>query len=307
MSSPDQTPEETAEPVGLATFEEFGLYPEVGEAIRKLGFEEPTPVQARTYAEVMSGEDVIVMAQTGTGKTAAFGIPFAQKLDPDKKEIQALVLTPTRELALQVGRECDAIGKGRGFSCAAIYGGASFTKQVDEVRAGAQILAGTPGRVLDHMRRGTIRFDTLKIVVLDEADEMLSMGFEKEISAIMEGLPKQRQSMLFSATIPDDIQRLAGRYMENAKVISVSGDAVAAAEIAHYVYLVSGMERPRDLVKVLEAERPSSAIIFCNTRDETQLVAKYLKGAGYNAAWINSDLSQADREKVMNATRAGKI
>jgi len=292
---------------GPETFEEFDLYPEVAEAIAKLGFEAPTPVQSRTFADVMGGGDVVVMAQTGTGKTAAFGIPLAQKLDPKGKRVQALVLTPTRELALQVAREVTAIGKGRGFSAAAVYGGASFTKQVEEIKHGAQIVAGTPGRVLDHMRRRTIRFDGIQVLVLDEADEMLSMGFEKELSEIIEGLPKKRQNMLFSATIPDDIQRLAGRYMSEATRISVSGDAVAAAEISHYVYLVSGLGRVKDLVRVLEVERPDSAIIFCNTRDETQAVARFLKESGYNADWINSDLSQAERERVMQATRKGKL
>jgi ATP-dependent RNA helicase DeaD len=292
---------------GPASFEEFGLLPEVAEAIAKLGFETPTPVQSRTYADVMGGDDVVVMAQTGTGKTAAFGIPLAQRLEPQRKRVQALALTPTRELALQVSREVSAIGKGRGISAAAVYGGASFTKQVEQVSAGAQIVVGTPGRVLDHMRRGTIKFDGVAVLVLDEADEMLSMGFEKELSEIIEGLPKKRQNMLFSATIPDDIQRLAGRYMSAATLISVSGDAVAAAEISHYVYLVSGLERLRDLVKVIELERPESAIIFCNTRDETQGVARYLKDAGYNADWINSDLSQAERERVLGKTRRGAL
>ncbi len=290
-----------------ASFEGFELLPEVARAIEKLGFERPTPVQARTYGEIMSGQDVIVMAQTGTGKTAAFGIPMAQRLDPNADRVQALVLTPTRELALQVSREVDAIGEQRGLSCAAIYGGASFSKQVEEVRAGCAVVAGTPGRVLDHLRRGTISFDGLRVLVLDEADEMLSMGFEKELSEIMERLPERRQNLLFSATIPDDIQRLAGRYMDEALRISVSGDAVAATEISHYVYLVSGAGRPGDLVRVIEAERPESAIIFCNTRDETQVVARHLSKSGYDVDWINSDLSQAERERVMTATRSGEL
>ncbi|MFO8070773.1 MAG: DEAD/DEAH box helicase [Polyangia bacterium] len=297
--------ESTAE--SAASFEDFELLPEVAEAIGKLGFESPTPVQARTYREIMSGQDVIVMAQTGTGKTAAFGIPLAQRLDPNAARVQALVLTPTRELALQVSRELDAIGEQRELSCVAIYGGASFSKQVEQVRAGCAVIAGTPGRVLDHLRRGTISFDGLRVLVLDEADEMLSMGFEKELSEIMERLPERRQNLLFSATIPDDIQRLAGRYMDEALRISVSGDAVAATEISHYVYLVSGMDRPGDLVRVIEAERPDSAIIFCNTRDETQAVARHLSNSGYDADWINSDLSQAERERVMTATRSGEL
>ncbi|HUT78761.1 MAG TPA: DEAD/DEAH box helicase, partial [Polyangia bacterium] len=159
----------------------------------------------------------------------------------------------------------------------------------------------------DHLRRGTIDFSQVRHLVLDEADEMLSMGFEKELSQIIEGLPPRRQNLLFSATIPDDIRRLAGRYMSDATIVSVSGDAVAAAEISHYVYLVSGIERMRDLVRVFEVERPVSALVFCNTKDETQAVARYLREAGYDADWINSDLSQSDRERVMAATRKGEL
>jgi ATP-dependent RNA helicase DeaD len=161
--------------------------------------------------------------------------------------------------------------------------------------------------VLDHIRRGTISFSALEMLVLDEADEMLSMGFEKEISEIIDALPKKRQTLLFSATIPDDIRRLTTRYLDDAAIVSVSGDNIAAKEISHFVYLVSGEGRPKDMIKVIEAERPDSAIIFCNTREETQVLAKFLKNAGYNADWLNSDLSQKEREYVMARTRSGKI
>ncbi|MCK9463749.1 MAG: DEAD/DEAH box helicase [Proteobacteria bacterium] len=308
MTNPDHVTEQPSveAPEEPSSFEEFKLSQPLAKAIAAMGFEKPTPVQVHTYERVLAGEDLIIQAQTGTGKTAAFGMPFAMKLDP-KGGIQALVLAPTRELALQVSREVDAICKGSGVVSVAVYGGASFTKQVEEVGAGAQIVVGTPGRVLDHMRRRTIGFEKLKILVLDEADEMLSMGFEKELSEIMSGLPTQRQTLLFSATIPEDIQRLAGRYMEGASIISVSGDEIAAAAISHFVYLVSGSDRLRMLVRVIKQENPDSALIFCNTKDETQAVARYLKDAGYNADWINSDLSQAERERVMAATRSAKL
>jgi len=292
---------ETAEP--KTTFADFRLLPEVLASIEKMGFQKPTPVQCECYDAVLRGDDTIIMAQTGTGKTAAFGIPIVQSVKLDKPGVQALIMTPTRELALQVSREICAIGEGRGVVCAAVYGGASFTKQVADVAAGARIVAGTPGRILDHIRRGTISFAGLETLVLDEADEMLSMGFEKEISEIIDNLPRKRQTLLFSATIPDDIKRLAGRYMDDAITISVSGDAVGATEISHFVYLVSGMGRPADLIRIINAERPGSAIIFCNTRDETQLVSSALREAGFNAMWINSDMSQAEREKVMAQAR----
>lgn len=292
----------------VTSFDDLNLSDEVAQALKKLGFVKPTPVQVQTYEKVLSGADVIAMAQTGTGKTAAFGIPLAEKLNPDKKAVQGLVLAPTRELALQVCRELTAIGEIRGIVSAAVYGGASFTKQVSEIRDGAQIVVGTPGRVLDHIRRGTISFSALEMLVLDEADEMLSMGFEKEISEIIDSLPKERQTMLFSATIPDDIRRLTVRYLDDdPAIVSVSGDNIAAKEISHFVYLVTGEGRPKDMVKIIEAERPESAIIFCNTRDETQVLAKFLKNAGYNADWLNSDLSQNEREHVMARTRSGKI
>lgn len=296
-----------SEGITLESFSDFNLSKEVAQAIEKLGFKDPTPVQSRTFKEVMAGNDVIAMAQTGTGKTAAFGIPIAEKIDPELGHVQALALVPTRELALQVCRELGSIGGGRGIRSVAVYGGASFTNQVTDVKNGAQIVAGTPGRVLDHIRRGTISFDGVHMLVLDEADEMLSMGFEKEISEIIESLPKKRQTLLFSATIPADIARLTKRYMDDAEVISVSGDVVGAQAVSHFVYLVSGQGQPMDMVKVIEVERPSSAIIFCNTREETQVLAKYLQKEGYNADWLNSDLSQSERERVMSQTRSGKI
>ncbi|MDJ0765207.1 MAG: DEAD/DEAH box helicase [Myxococcota bacterium] len=294
-------------PCETQSFDDFDLHRDVERAIKEIGFETPTPVQAQTYDTIMDGRDVIVMAQTGTGKTAAFGIPIVQRLDPKDKGIAALALTPTRELALQVSKELSAIGKYRDIRCATVYGGASFTKQVAEVKQGARIVVGTPGRVLDHIRSRSISFAQVGLLVLDEADEMLSMGFEKEISEIIESLPKERQNLLFSATIPDDIRRLTQRYLDDAAIISVSGDAVAAKEISHFVYLVSGQGRQRDMVRILEAERPDSAIIFCNTRDETQLLARHLKSAGFNADWLNSDLSQHDREIIMARTRKEEI
>ncbi len=288
------------------SFEDFNLLPEVKEAIDSMGFKTPTPVQSRTYKCALSGNSFIAMAQTGTGKTAAFGIPIVQKVNP-QNGVQALVLAPTRELALQVSRELCKLGQNRGIRCAAIYGGASFTAQAEEVKAGAQIVAGTPGRILDHIRRGTVSFNSLKMLVLDEADEMLSMGFEKELFEIMEALPKKHQTMLFSATIPDDIRRLSQRYMGEAEIISVSDDGIGAKDVSHFMYLVSGLNRQDFLLKVLEEEKPDSAIIFCNTREETLFLAQYLKRCGYNADWLNSDLSQNERERVMKATREGTL
>ncbi|MGZ3427245.1 MAG: DEAD/DEAH box helicase, partial [Polyangia bacterium] len=232
--------------------------------------------------------------------TAAFGIPFAQGLiDPDKKEVQALCLAPTRELALQVGKECEKIAAEK-FHVIPVYGGAPMGKQIEQLKAGAQVVAGTPGRVLDHLRRGTLRLDGLKILVLDEADEMLSMGFLEEITEIIKQCPKDRQTVLFSATIPDDIERIGSRYMREPEKIQLSADFVGVHEITHSYYMVSGMGRARDLVRVLGVEKPDSAIIFCNTREDTSLVAEFLRKSGMDAEAISSDLTQKDRERVMN-------
>ncbi|MBN2530694.1 MAG: DEAD/DEAH box helicase [Deltaproteobacteria bacterium] len=291
----------------LKTFADFKLKPEISKSLEKMGFKTPTPVQSHCFECAMSGVDAVVMAQTGTGKTAAFGIPTVERLDASKKMVQALILVPTRELALQVSKEISAIGKDLGSKCIPVYGGTSFSNQVKEYKDGAQIIVGTPGRVLDHIKRRTIDFRNLNTVILDEADEMLSMGFERELQDIMDALPDERQTLLFSATIPDDIRRLAGRYMSDFITISVSGDAVGATEVSHYVYLVSGAGRVGDLVRVLDEEQPQSAIIFCNTKDETQFVCNSLCDNGYYARAISSDLSQAEREKVLGQIRENKI
>ncbi|MBN2802207.1 MAG: DEAD/DEAH box helicase [Deltaproteobacteria bacterium] len=291
----------------LESFKSFNLKTEIQSALNTMNFEKPTPVQSRCFESSISGIDAIIMAQTGTGKTAAFGIPIVQKINEQKSGIQAMVLVPTRELALQVSKEITAIGANLKFDCVPVYGGASFSEQANQLKNNAAIVVGTPGRVLDHLRRRTLDLNNLNTFVLDEADEMLSMGFERELSEIMENLPEKRQTLLFSATMPDDIKRLSGKYLKDPVTISVSGDQVGASQISHYVYLVSGLGRVKDLIKLLDIERPGSAIIFCNTKDETQLVCAGLKNEGLNATFISSDLSQNERERVMNATREGKI
>ncbi|HEY7957779.1 MAG TPA: DEAD/DEAH box helicase, partial [Polyangia bacterium] len=289
-----------------STFSEMGLRPEVLQALTEMGFLDPMPVQSAVYERMMAGRDVLVQSRTGSGKTAAFGIPFAQGLiDPALKKVQALVLAPTRELALQVAKECGRIGQYRGLEVVPIYGGAPMPKQVDQLKAGAHVVAGTPGRVLDHLRRGTLHLDAVKVLVLDEADEMLSMGFLEEITEIIKRCPpkENRQTTLFSATIPEDIERIGSRYMKEPEKIALSTDFVGAREIEHAYYMVSGMGRHRDLVRVLEVERPDSAIIFCNTREETGFVAEYLRKNGLDAEAISSDLTQRDRERVMGRSK----
>ncbi len=291
-----------------ATFAEMGLLPEVARALEEMGFLAPMPVQRETFPRLMAGRDLLVQSRTGSGKTAAFAIPFTQGLvDPAHREVQALILCPTRELALQVANECGKIAQYRSLAVVPIYGGAPMGKQVEGLKAGAQIVAGTPGRVIDHLRRGTLRLDRLRILVLDEADEMLSMGFYEEISEILKNCPTDRQTLLFSATIPEEIERISRRYMREPEKIVLSAGSISAHEIQHAYYMVSGMGRTRDLVRVLDLEKPESAIIFCNTREEVGYVAEQLRKAGLDAEAISSDLGQRDRERVMGRMKAGNL
>jgi ATP-dependent RNA helicase DeaD len=288
-------------------FEDLGLSEPVLRAVHELGWAEPTPVQFESYGPIVAGRDLIVQSRTGTGKTGAFGVPLVDRRVTPTPVVQALILAPTRELALQSAREIRKVGAHTGVQTAAVYGGASMERQVKELSEGAQIVSGTPGRVLDHLRRGTLDPAGIKVLVLDEADEMLSMGFAKELNAIMETLPKQRQTLLFSATVDGPVQRVAERHMTDPEFVTLSGDAVGALGVSHYVYFVSGMNRTGDLVRILEVEDPESAVIFCNTKAETEQVAAALKSGGFNADWLNGDLPQGDREKVMQRTRQGEL
>jgi len=287
-------------------FDQLGLSDEVLRAISEMGFVEPTPVQAAAYAPSCEGGDLIVQARTGTGKTAAFGLPLVDKLVDRDGGPQVLILAPTRELALQSSREIGRLGQHTGIRTAAVYGGAPIDRQIRELKEGAQIVSGTPGRVLDHLKRGTLDGGRLRILVLDEADEMLSMGFARELNAIVALLPTKRQTMLYSATINDAVQRMAKRLMRDPSHISLSSDAVGARTVTHYFYMVAG-GRGQQLVRILENEDPESAIIFCNTRAVTQQAASQLKAAGFNAAWLNGDMAQNERERVLGAARRGEL
>jgi ATP-dependent RNA helicase DeaD len=285
------------------------LSPDVRKAIDALGYTNPTPVQLAVFEPAARGKSLVVQARTGTGKTAAFGLPIIDSLIRKSMEsVQALILTPTRELALQVSRELEQLGKFRGTKIVAIYGGAPMGKQVDALEGGAQIVVGTPGRVLDHCRRGTLDTKNIRIFVLDEADEMLSMGFAKELNAIIEHLPPgDRQGLYFSATIPPDVERLANKHLKDPEYVTLSSDQVGALELAHYVYLVREGDKRSAILSIIEVEDPQSAVVFCNTKDETERVAELLKSRGYDADWLNGDLEQRERERVMQATREGKL
>ena len=291
----------------LPSFEEMPLSDDVKQALADMGYIHPAAVQHAVYDPAIRGIDLVVQARTGTGKTAAFGIPLVdQMIKRSLRAPQALILTPTRELALQVARELERIGAKRGIKPACVYGGAPMQRQIDAIREGAQIIAGTPGRVLDHLRRGTLSAKDIRILILDESDEMLSMGFERELHAIVDFLPNERQTLLFSATLPPEIVRMASNRLRDPEFIYLSGDNVGALEIDHFVYMVTG-EKHDNFVRIIEVEDPESALIFCNTRDETELVAGALARAGYDADWLNGDLPQSEREKVMGRSKEGKL
>lgn len=303
----DAAAEPNADLHASQTFADLGITADVLSAIDAMGWSTPTPVQAESYALASKGADLVVQARTGTGKTGAFGIPLVDKICDSEPGVQALVLAPTRELALQSAREIGKLAANKNITTVAVYGGAPIEKQVKKLAEGAQIVSGTPGRVLDHLRRGTLDPSGLRALVLDEADEMLSMGFAKELNAIMELLPKTRQTLLFSATVDSPVQRMSQRHMTEPTFLELSGDAVGAVGIDHFIYSVSGKNRAGDLVKILEVEDPESAIVFCNTKVETEHVASVLQQAGFNADWLNGDLPQSERERIMGRTRASEL
>jgi ATP-dependent RNA helicase DeaD len=308
-------PAEAAEPAATGeipapgiSFADLGLHADVLRAVTEMGFTQPMAVQSTTFPLIMAGRDLMVQSRTGSGKTAAFGIPFANGLvNPDHKFVQAIVLLPTRELALQVASELAKICAHRQLTVVPVYGGAPMGRQVEQLHAGGQIVCGTPGRVLDHMRRGTLKLDRVRAAVLDECDEMLSMGFQEDIETILEKTPAERQTLLFSATVPEGIQRLSRRYLRNPEFLKLSADYIGVHEIKHLYYSIPALHRENELLQILAFEEPKSAIIFCNTREETGRVAEFLRQHGNDAEAISSDLSQSDRERVLGRMRAGGI
>ncbi|HEY6728797.1 MAG TPA: DEAD/DEAH box helicase, partial [Polyangiaceae bacterium] len=303
MNDTDSTADSTPPP----TFDILPLGESVRRALDEIGYTHPTPVQRAVFEPATKGKDLVVQARTGTGKTAAFGLPLVDVLvKPELKQPQALVLCPTRELALQITREVESLAKHKNLGLVSIYGGAPMARQVQQLRDGAQVVIGTPGRVLDHLSRGTLDPARIRAFVLDESDEMLSMGFLPQITEIWSFLTKGHQTLLFSATLPPDVQRIAETRLKDPEFITLSGDHIGALEIQHFVYVSHG-DKVANLLKVVEIENPESAIVFCNTRDETKKVAAVLKQEGFSADWLNADLAQNDREKVMARTRDGKL
>jgi ATP-dependent RNA helicase DeaD len=287
-------------------FAALGLGPDALHAIADLGYGAPTPIQEQTIALLLAGHDVIAQAPTGTGKTAAFGLPIVERLDVAELRPQALVLTPTRELAIQVSEALHALGKYRELVTLPIYGGAPYERQFRALARGVQVVVGTPGRLLDHLGRQTLDLSHVRMVVLDEADEMLDMGFIEDIEAILQALPAERQSALFSATIPPRVARLAETYLRDPREVRVAAREAVAPKVRQVYYEVAWPEKAEALARILDYEQPESAIVFVRTRRDADEVAERLNGLGYLAQAIHGDLNQAQRERTLGRFREGR-
>jgi len=278
------------------------------EAVRRSKWTKLMPVQARAIPYLLAGRDMMVQARTGSGKTGAFLLPMLERLDPKRNECQALILVPTRELAKQVSREAENLCGLAGLRNVAVYGGVGYKPQIDALKKGAQIVVGTPGRVLDHLLKRTFKLDKLKMLIFDEADRMLSMGFYPDMVEMKGYLPKTPvHTCMFSATFPYSVMRAAQEFIQEPQFITLSSDHIHVTEVEHVYYKVKGMDKDRSLVRLIEIENPDNALIFCNTKDRVHYVTVVLQRFGYDADEISSALSQSQREKVLNRVRDGKL
>ncbi len=278
-------------------------------AVRNARWQTLMPVQASAVPYILNRQDVIVQARTGSGKTGAFVLPMIDRIDPNEATCQALILVPTRELAKQVAEQAEILGQGSGIRSVAVYGGVAYGPQRAAFDQGAHIVIGTPGRVLDHLMRGNFNLDSLRMLVFDEADRMLSVGFYPDMKQVKGFLPKDGEinACMFSATFPPHVMRLAHEFTEDAVTLSLSSDHVHVTNVEHVVYTIVGLDKDRTLVRLLEIENPDSAIIFCNTKYKVNYVDTVLRRFGYNADQLSGDLSQAAREQVLQRIRDGKL
>lgn len=287
-------------------FEDFSLSKEVMKSISEIGFEEPTPIQVSAIPLIMGGSDVVGQAQTGTGKTAAFGIPIIERLKKGKSPF-AIILEPTRELAIQVAEEIYRIGTHRKVNVLPVYGGKSIETQIKALRKGVDIIVGTPGRVIDHIRRKTLSLSNISVVVLDEADEMLNMGFIEDMETILKETPAERQTLLFSATMPQPIMNIAKRYMSSPEKVSASTKEVVVSDIKQVFYEVREADKINALSRLIDVEDPQLAIVFCHTKIEVDDVCLKLQQMGYNANALHGDFTQARRDEVMQKFKSGML
>ena len=288
-------------------FSESGIHPEILKAVHEMGFENMTPIQEQSIPVLLEGKDIIGQAQTGTGKTAAFAIPMIQSIDPSVKKPQGIILCPTRELAMQAAEEIRRLSKYmHGVKVLPVYGGQDIGRQIRALSQGVQIIVGTPGRVMDHLRRHTIKTAQVKMIVLDEADEMLDMGFREDIETVLADMPAEHQMALFSATMPQEILDIAGAYQNSAVYIRVTPKELTVSAIKQAYYRVAKKDKVKALCRLLDYYQPARSLIFCNTKRMVDEIAGQLKDKGYEAEGLHGDLSQNQRDTVMNLFRGGR-
>ncbi|WP_174735114.1 DEAD/DEAH box helicase [Mesobacillus harenae] len=288
-------------------FQDLGISPATLKAVKKMGFEEATPIQAETIPLSLENKDLIGQAQTGTGKTAAFGIPLVEKIKPEKKVIQGIIIAPTRELAVQVSEELYKIGGGKKIGVLAIYGGQDINRQIRALKNGPHIIVGTPGRLLDHINRKTMRLDTVETVILDEADEMLNMGFIEDIESILSKTPAERQTLLFSATMPGPIQKIAERFMKSPQIVRMKAKEMTVSSIEQFYVETHEKNKFDVLTRLLDIQTPELSIIFGRTKRRVDELSEALTLRGYMAEGIHGDLSQAKRLQVLRKFKEGSI
>lgn len=291
----------------VLTYRDSGIDERIVHAVEEMGFEHMTPIQEQAIPVFLSGKDVIGQAQTGTGKTAAFGIPILEKIDPENKGLQAVVLCPTRELAMQAADELRKFAKYlHGIKVLPIYGGQDIVRQIRNLKGGVQIIVGTPGRVMDHMRRHTIKMEQVHTVVLDEADEMLNMGFREDIETILKEMPEERQTGLFSATMPKPILEITKKYQKDAVFLKMTPKEVTIPLIKQAYYMVRHQDKEEVLCRLMDYYNPARALIFCNTKRMVDELTEHLKARGYEVEGLHGDLSQNQRDTVMNLFKGGR-
>ena len=291
----------------LVRYEESGIDERILRAVEEMGFVHMTPIQEKAIPVFLEGRDVIGQAQTGTGKTAAFGIPLLMKMDPENRKTQAMILCPTRELAIQVAEELRRLAKYMsGIKILPVYGGQEIVKQIRSLKGGVQIIVGTPGRVMDHMRRKTIRTDAIHTVVLDEADEMLNMGFLEDMETILGELPEERQTVMFSATMPHAIAQIAQKFQKDPKMVQVVKKELTVPKVTQYYYEVKPKNKLEVMCRLLDLYDPKLSVVFCNTKKQVDELVQGLQGRGYFAEGLHGDLKQEQRDRVMRAFRTGR-
>lgn len=291
----------------MTNFQDLGISPATMKSLKKMGFEEATPIQAETIPISLANKDLIGQAQTGTGKTAAFGIPLVDKIDRDKDVIQGIIIAPTRELAIQVSEELYKIGYGKRTRVLSIFGGQDINRQIRALKNKPQIIVGTPGRILDHIKRKTLNLENVHTVILDEADEMLNMGFIEDIEAILSEIPTERQTLLFSATMPGPIRRIAERFMKEPQVVRVKTKEVTVPQIEQYYLELQEKSKFDVLTRLLDIQSPELAIVFGRTKRRVDELSEALNLRGYMAEGIHGDLSQAKRLSVLRKFKEGSI